>query len=92
MIQTMLDNGYLVSTIERDNLTKAFDGMLSTIISFVGDVGRCDLGASGKYETMVFPNGEWHELDFKRYDTVAEAESGHAEMVDKWTNMPSGMT
>ncbi len=91
MIQTVLDNGYLVSTIERDDLTKAFDGMISTMIAFVGDVGRSDFSTPGKYETMVFPDGEWHELDFKRYDTVAEAESGHAEMVAKWTTMPSGM-
>ena len=37
------------------------------------------------FETMVFPKeGEWGELDCRRYSTEEEALAGHEEMVEKW--------
>lgn len=36
------------------------------------------------FETMVFPEGSWSEDDCDRYSTLAEAEAGHARMVEKW--------
>ena len=36
------------------------------------------------FETMVFPKGDWGELDVRRYTTEEEAIKGHKEMVEKW--------
>jgi hypothetical protein len=38
------------------------------------------------FETMVFPLGDsFTEEDCDRYSTLAEAEAGHAAMVEKWS-------
>ena len=38
------------------------------------------------FETMVFPaDGAYMELDCNRYSTLAEAQTGHWDMVKKWT-------
>lgn len=36
------------------------------------------------FETMVFPNGDWGDLECERYATYEEAEKGHDAMVAKW--------
>ena len=37
------------------------------------------------FETMVFSRqGEWDELDCRRYSTIREARIGHKEMVKEW--------
>lgn len=47
---------------------------LGTDHSFGGDVPIL-------FETMVFPDGEWGEIDSNRYATYEEALKGHKEMV-----------
>ena len=42
------------------------------------------------FETMVFPEGSWFDLDCERYATWKSAERGHIDMVDKWSKMESG--
>lgn len=37
------------------------------------------------FETMVFPEDDWGEIDMERYSTEAEAIKGHARMVAKWS-------
>ena len=38
------------------------------------------------FETMVFPaKGDMGDLDCERYSTEAEAQEGHARMVQKWS-------
>ena len=38
------------------------------------------------FETMVFDReGEWTDLDQRRYSTEEQARAGHAEMVAKWS-------
>ena len=39
------------------------------------------------FETMVFPKGDWGELDVRRYTTEEEAIKGHKEMVEKWNKI-----
>ena len=39
------------------------------------------------FETMVFPTGDWGELDVRRYTTEEEAIKGHKEMVEKWNKI-----
>lgn len=42
---------------------------------------------SGKkqiFETMVFKQGSWSDLDCQRYSTLSEAKKGHRAMVKKW--------
>ena len=56
-------------------------------------IGLChrlgdDTGSPLIFETMVFPEeGDWIDLDVKRYSTLEEAEKGHKEMVKKWNNI-----
>lgn len=37
------------------------------------------------FETMVFGQRDWKDLDMRRYSTLAEAKGGHLDMVYKWT-------
>ena len=96
--QTHVEGGYVVSTIRRDDSLQALDGMLEMMTAIVGDIGRADLSAEGEYETMVFPGtakagiSNWTELDFQRYDSEEEARAGHEAMVEKWKEMPAGIT
>lgn len=87
--QTVLSNGYMVSTIVLDN------PLVSMMDSFIGDSlvddGRADLSTPGSYETMVFDYDweedevkSWRERDFERYSTVEKAREGHEAMVKKW--------
>ena len=39
------------------------------------------------FETMVFANGSWSDLDMKRYSTEEEALEGHREMCEKFKEM-----
>ena len=36
------------------------------------------------FETMVFELGSSRDLDMMRYSTLAEAEQGHKDMINKW--------
>jgi len=38
------------------------------------------------FETMVFKNGSFSELDMERYSTEDEAKLGHQQMVLRWSN------
>lgn len=42
------------------------------------------------YETMVFKEGNYNELDMDRYSTKAEALIGHKKMVEKWRHKNEG--
>lgn len=42
-------------------------------------------GAPLIFETMVFPADSFSDLDADRYSTLAQAEAGHAAMVEKWS-------
>lgn len=42
-------------------------------------------GAPLIFETMVFPIDSFSDLDCDRYSTLAQAEAGHAAMVEKWS-------
>lgn len=91
----VLPNGYIVSTIKRDEKMKAVDNMIALISSLlVADSGRADLSEEGDYETMVFPedNEELAEIDFARYASEEEAISGHKAMVRRWLEMPAGIS
>lgn len=96
-IKTDTANGYVVSTIERNDELKQIDGLISFFTAItVGDIGRADLSTEGDFETMVFSKQGWdarelRELEHARHATQEEAEAGHAEMVAKWENMPPGL-
>lgn len=49
---------------------------------FLGVDYGWDPGPPIIYETMVFLNGDWHDLDCRRYSTRAEAEAGHQTTCD----------
>lgn len=36
------------------------------------------------FETMVFNDGEWEDLDCSRYKTEEKAKQGHTAMLYKW--------
>jgi hypothetical protein len=86
--QSILSNGYWVSTVVLDNsLVSMIDGIVGGILV---DQGRADLSTPGTFETMVFAcdeDGEvtsWRELDFARYSTREDAAKGHEEIVERW--------
>lgn len=95
---TQLPNGYIVSTIHRDEKMLAMDQMISLVTNLLtGDMGRADLATPGDYETMVFPGeneepSDFGELDFARYDTPEEALEGHEWMVKRWREIPPGLS
>jgi hypothetical protein len=41
------------------------------------------------FESMVFYSGSSSDQDCERYSTMAEAEKGHAALVEKWRVVPS---
>lgn len=94
---TPLPNDYIVSTIEIS--THELDELITTFRNLLfenGDDGRSDLSTPGDFETMVFPGTgnditDYGELDFARYATRDEALEGHAVMVARWKEMPSGI-
>jgi hypothetical protein len=53
-----------------------------------------EIGVDRLYETMVFPLGadgepvSWEGIDHRSYNTAAEAEAGHEELVSKWEAAP----
>jgi hypothetical protein len=45
------------------------------------------------FESMVFPKrGEYGELDCERYSTEADALAGHAQLVEKWSQLQPATT
>ena len=61
------------------------DRWVSTV--WLGSDYQFGEGASLIFETMVFPKGDWGELDVRRYTTEEEAIKGHKEMVEKWNKI-----
>ena len=82
-LRVVLSNGRVVSTVKLNNVIKAMDSML-----MLSGVDRPYINAPyGDFETMVFPEeGNWQELDCRRYSTAEEAMQGHEEMVRLWSN------
>lgn len=66
--------------IKRHERTLELDKLGGHIVSTV----RMPDAFSYNFETMVFKDGDWGELDCDRYSTEAEARDGHASMVAKW--------
>ena len=95
--QTYVGGGYVVSTIRLSEEVRAIDTTIGLMQSVIGDLGRADLGASGDYESMVFPGDEtgiqsYTEIDFDRYATEPEALVGHDALIEKWAAMPAGIS
>lgn len=41
------------------------------------------------FESMVFPDGEWSDVDMNRYATLEDAKAGHVALVEKWKHIPA---
>ena len=78
--QETLKNGLFISTVCLGMEIHLVDNMIGMLGGKKGAGGR-------DYETLVFPEeGQWSDIDAKRYDTKEEALKGHTEMVKKYKN------
>lgn len=60
-----------------------FNGhMVSTV--FLGLDHSFGYGQPLLFESMVFKDGSWNDLDSRRYATWDEAIAGHGELVEQW--------
>jgi hypothetical protein len=89
--QTQLEKVW-VSTVELKELTRLLDNIIEVFAPFdMKDRPGLQTKASEfVYETMVFPSDDgdgpsnFEELDCERYNSLDDANVGHARMVEKW--------
>lgn len=77
--QLMQDQEY-----KRVDMTTLPDGKVVSTVWIGIDHNWMD-GPPLIFETMVFPEDSWSELQTKRYETLSDAVEGHRQTVKEWT-------